>query len=218
MARIVRPPSRRAQKRNPPAPQLHILRAGTTLVRLYNPARFGVGPLTFRRFGPLLRFDHHPGEGSGMKRLPAEDVGRGVLYAAPSLACCVAEVFGDLGAIVPGECRVALIEVTRDLRLLDLVDEAMAAGTIAALAATEHHRKAQEWSRRFYEDEVYGRLDGIYYRAAHTGEEAFAFYERAEDGLSCPEANTVRLDDGALRAELLAIAARQRLVLEAGAL
>ena len=184
------------------------------VVRLYDPSRFGVGALTFRRFGPLLRFDHHIGEGRGMKREPRQDEARGVLYAAPTLGCCVAEVFGDMGFIVPGEYRIALIEVTRDLRLLDLVDEAMAAGTIAALSATEHHRKAQEWSRRFYEDAAYQKPDGIYYRAAHTGEEAFAFYERAEDGLSCPDSNTIGLEDTALRAELLAIAARLRLVLD----
>ena len=191
-----------------------MLQAGTSIVRLYDPSRFNVGPLTFRRFGPLLRFDHQRGEGSGMKRDPREDSERGILYAAPTLGCCVAEVFGDVGFIMPGEYRVALIEVTRDLRLLDLVDEAMAAGTIAALSATEHHRKAQEWSRRFYEDAAYEQPDGIHYRAAHTGEEAFALYERAEDGLSCPDSHTIRLSDGALRAELLAIAARLRLVLD----
>lgn len=214
MARISRPPSRRAQKQRPPAPKFWTLEAGQTIVRLYDPSRFNVGPLTFRHFGPLLRFDHQIGQGSGMKREPCADSERGILYAAPSLACCVAEVFGDMGTVVAGEYRVALVEVTRDLRLLDLVDEAMAAGTIAALSATEHHRKAQEWSRRFYGDAAYEQPDGIYYRAAHNGEEAFAFYERAQDGLICPQDNTIALGDAALRDELLAIAARQLLILE----
>jgi hypothetical protein len=122
------------------------------------------------------------------------------------------ESFAD-SCIDLGEHCVARIDVFRPLKLLDLVDEAMAAGTIAAIAATEQHFRAQEWSRHFYEEEVYGSLDGIAYRGAHNGEECFALYERAADGLRSGPNDSIRLDAPELHAVLLDIARRHRLVL-----
>ena len=210
MARLSRPPSRRAQTAQPPRPQFHFLDQGTALLRIYDPTQYEAGPTTFRPFGPLLRFDHHPGVGRAMKRQPCLDPARGILYAAHTLSCCMVESFGD-ASIGLGERCVARIEVTRPLKLLDLVEEAMAAGTIAAIAATEHHYKAQEWSRRFYEDAVYENLDGIAYRGAHNGEICLALYERARDGLRSELDDSLRLDAPKLRNTLLDIAMRHHM-------
>lgn len=213
MATLHHPPSAKQLKAQPPEPVFYFLRAGQPVLRIYNPASFNAGPTTFRFYGPLLRFDHQPGDGRGTKRKPGPDPTRGVLYAAPSLSCCLAEVFGDSRLIVPGDYEVGFLELSRDLKLLDLVDHAMAAGTIAALSATKHPL-AQEWSRHFYEADVFQDVDGIFYRAAHTGEEAFAFYERASDALHCPPGNTLRLDDPGLRDEILLIAKRHGMIFD----
>lgn len=202
MVRIDPPPSRRRQKANPPNPIFSVLPTGTRLVRIYDPASHGAGPLTFRTFGPLLRFDHHVGIGAGRKRKPQDDPARGILYAGFTLSCCMVEIFGDTRLVSSGSRHVAEIEVTRDLRLLDLREGAMGAGTVAALASTEHHYKAQEWSRRFYDDPAYTYPDGIWYRCAHNGEDGFALYERASDALLCAPSSTMRLDDPLLRPEI----------------
>ncbi len=173
------------------------------MVRLYDPTRHGAGPLTFRTHGPLLRFDHQGGVGTGRRRKALDDPARGILYAGFTLSCCMVEVFGDICLVSLGSRHVAEIEVTRDLRLLDLRPRAaMQAGTNAALASTEHHYKAQEWSRRFYDDPIYTYPEGVWYHCAHNGEDGFALYERAVDALQCPPTSTIRLDDPLLRPEI----------------
>lgn len=87
------PPSR------PPDPLFQDFPVGTSLVRLFLPTPHGAGPLTFRAFGPLRHFDHHEGTPRGRGRQAAVSPDRRVYYAAPTLSCCIAEVFGDLGLI-----------------------------------------------------------------------------------------------------------------------
>jgi len=214
VVRIANPPPPR-----PPRPVFTTLPAGARLVRLFDPSRFGAGPLAFRFFGPLLRFDHQRGElaavaGQRRRRLhPTLDAERGIYYAGFTLSCCVVEVFGDTGIVEPGEWRVALVELTRAVRLLDLRGAgAMRAGTNAALAKVPRHRTSQAWSRTFYEEPKYAGAEGILYRNAHNDEDALALYERAQDALDCPPERVLRLDDPLLRPALLAIAARHNLI------
>lgn len=183
--------------------------AGSCFYRVFNPTRYGTRQLTFRRNGPWLRFDHHPGE--GRKREAVDHPTRGIFYGAPTLSCCIVEVFGDSRLIEPEDLkdyRVAFIEVTRDLSLVDLVDEAMTAGTIAAISGITSYKKSQAWSRMVYEKAGFEHIDGIYYRAAHNGQTSYALYERAKSGLHCPAMNVLELGDPGMRIGLLDIANR----------
>ncbi len=175
---------------------------------------------TFRRFGPLLRFDHHRGIRRGARgRQAAADSERGIYYAAPTLSSCLVEVFGDERILRLGERMVAAPTLGRDLRLLDLRGSgAMRAGSIAALAKAPDHRAGQAWSRYFYDEQsVYEPVDGLIYQNAHNDEDAIALYERAEAALECPPSRVIRLDDPALRDELLAIAEANLLSFETAA-
>ena len=159
--------------------------------------------LTFRRFGPLARFDHHRHPAGH----PDEDLDRGILYAARTLSCCVVEIFGDSGIITPYGWMVARLTLTRDLRLLDLRGAgAMRAGSVMALGQAPDHALAQTWSRYLYDEAVYGDCDGLIYRGAHSGEEAIALYERAESSLACPATDLMALNNPSLRPILLTIA------------
>ena len=151
-----------------------------------------------------MRFDHHDG---------AER--RGIYYAAPSLESCVVEVFGDLGVVEFGTCRVARATLQRELVLLDLRRRgAMRAGTVAAVASGDHGR-SQEWSRYFYEQrDIYESLDGLLYANAHNGADAVALYERAEDALVCPPENDWPLDDPVVETELRWIAHANNLIVD----
>ncbi len=193
------------------APIHQELPAGSLLVRIFDPTRYGAQPLSFRHHGPLMRFDHHvgiPPDGS-----PHDDPERGVYYAAWSgadtvqaLASCLVETFGDTLLVEMGEKHVAVPTLTRDVRLLDLRGSgAMRAGTVAAIAKCEH-RHSQPWSRYFYETTAaYGAVDGVSYLNAHNDGLAVLLYERSEDALSCPPIAVTRLDDPSLRPLLLSM-------------
>ena len=189
-------------------PTFRILRTGTALVRLFDPTRYGTQSLTFTHNGPRGRFDHHRPPPSG--RGPTwDDPERGVYYAAETLSCCLAEVFGDTRLIDRPQMRVAMPTLTRDLRLLDLCGvAAMRAGTIAALSGEGDRTLTQAWSRCFYEEPALLSCDGLAYRGAHNAQVAFALYERAQDGLQCPSGQVIDLRDPQLRPELLRIALR----------
>jgi len=198
------PPPRR------PKPIFKTIRTGAFLVRLFDPTTsFGQTALTFRRFGPLRRFDHqepHAGQ-------PASDPDRGIYYAAQTLSGCIVEVFGDTGLIACGEWHIARVWLVRPLTLLNISGRgAMRAGSVAALSKVPDHAVAQQWSRHFYEQPEYSQCDGIYYSNAHNDGPAFALYERAEDALDCPPGSVVRLDDPALRGELLRVAKLNHLI------
>lgn len=198
MVQIALPPPAR-----PPNPLFHLLPAGTSLYRLFNPTRHGATALTFRRFGPLLRFDPH----RALVGAPGLDAERGISYAGLTLSCCVVEVFGDTGMIVCGEWRVARPVLAREVRLLDLRGRgAMRAGSVAALAKTPDHTLSQAWSRWFYERPEYQEVDGLLYYNAHNDEESIALYERAASALRCPPARVRRLSHPMWRAALADIA------------
>lgn len=202
MVFIASPPPLRS-----PNPLFVVLPLGTTLFRVFDPTLFGAGPLTFRAFGPLRRFDHQEGVRRGQGRQATHSPDRRVLYAATTLSCCIVEVFGDTALIEFREWHLAALTVARPLRLLDLRESAaMRAGSVAALSQAPDHRLGQAWSRHFYEEAIFQAPDGLLYAGAHNGEDALALYERAESGLAYTPGDILRLDDPALRPALLGIA------------
>jgi hypothetical protein len=190
-----------------PRPVLFELEQGAALARIYDSTQPGAGVTSFRRFGPVHRFDHHRGTRA------AEDPERGVYYAAFTLSSCIVEVFGDAGVVWFGERHVASPRVTRGLRLLDLRGHgAMRAGSVDALAKTADRRLSQAWARYFYEQtNTYGAVDGVVYFNAHNDEPALVLFERAEGALECPAERIIRLDDPAIRPLVLEIALRHNL-------
>lgn len=164
--------------------------------------------MTFRSFGPLLRFDHHRGNGATGRA--AVDPERAVYYAAWSenaseaFASCLVEVFGDTGIVEPAGFHVAMPEVSSALTMLDLMDSgSMRAGTVVAIAKCPHDA-SQPWSRCFYERvDLYDTIDGLIYRNAHNDQPALVLYERAQANLQCTDDDTLRLDDGEIRIALL---------------
>ncbi len=195
---------------NPPVPLFHSLPVETWLVRLFDPTRFQTKALTFRTFGPLLRFDHQRLQDGA----PGVDAERGIYYAAFSLSSCVVEVFGDAGAIRCGEWHLAMPRLTRPVRLLDLRESgAMRAGSVAALGKAPDHALSQVWSRYFYEMPVYEEPEGLLWYNAHNEEESIALYERAMDALVCPDSRILRLDAPALEDTLLKVTEVNNLLL-----
>jgi len=195
---------------NPPQPILYVLPAGSKLIRLFDPTKFGATALSFRHFGPVSRFDHH--------RAPfpttAHDADRGIIYAAQTLSGCLVEIFGDAKIVETSNVEVASLAVSRDLNLLDLRGTgAMNAGTVSAVCKDSNRQFSQAWSRFFYENTfVYRHLDGIIFGNAHNDENAFAFYERCAAAFSatavCP------LKDDALRVEILKTAQDNNMIVE----
>lgn len=189
MVEILSPPPNR-----PASPLFYELPAQTEIIRIFDPTRHSTQALTFRCNGPRHRFDHqeYPLEN------PQDDSERGIYYAAFALSSCLVESFGDIGVIEVGHQRVALVTLTRTLKLLDLLGSgAMRAGSVAALAKVPNRKLSQEWSRYFYR--TYQSIDGILYANAHNDEKAIALYERARDGLLCPEEQVMDLSDPSLR-------------------
>ncbi|MGH9550153.1 MAG: RES family NAD+ phosphorylase [Terriglobales bacterium] len=150
--------------------------------RIYDPTKFGTQALTFRHWGPTSRFDHHRLAAAG----PSDDRDRGILYGAPTLSSCLVEVFGDTKIIDVAALELAIIEVSRELKFLDLRGNgAMRAGTVAAICKESNRRYTQEWSRYFYDHGfVYDTVDGIIYGNAHNDEDALALYERSQGSLA----------------------------------
>jgi len=205
LVRLSAPPPARM-----PDPIFHTLPAGMEFVRLFDPTRHNTTAVSFRCFGPLLRFDHHRTADSG----PTLDTERGVYYGGFTLSCCIVEVFGDTGFIDCGAWHIAMPLLTRDVRMLDLRGSgAMRAGSAAALGKGPEHRLSQEWSRHFYVAAEYGQPEGLLWYNAHNDEEALALYERAEDALDCPPERIIRLDEPLLRPTLEQIAEANHLVL-----
>jgi len=181
-----------------PEPVFHVLPAGATIVRLFDPGSFGAHALVFRTYGPISRFDH--------QRAPyptrADDPDRGIVYGANSLSSCIVEIFGDSRVVEVGTWEVAALTTSRALNLLDLRGSgAMRAGTVAAISKESNRQFSQEWSRYFYDTAfVYGEVDGLVFHSAHNDEDAYALYERASDALDCAPADVRPLRHDSLRA------------------
>jgi hypothetical protein len=160
-------------------PEVKILRAGTVLWRIYR--RAGAHPVDwneFRHWGPVAtgRFDHHTE--------PPRDQARGVLYAAPRVGTCIAEVFQDTRVIELSRDRpwLAGFELRTDVSLLDLSGSwPTRAGASMALTSGRRDR-ARGWSRRIYED--YPDVGGLFYPSSMDGSHhTVALYERTRSAL-----------------------------------
>lgn len=182
----------------PPSPLYRTLASNSTLLRIFDPTRYGTQAFTFRYYGPINRFDHQRLPPTGNR---AQDPERGIYYAGLTLSCCLVEYFGDAGVIELKDQQICQVQLTRDLTLLDLrANGAMRAGSVAALAKIADRDLSQEWSRYFYEQtDQYGEIDGISYLNAHNDEEAIALYERAQSGLVCTDTQILPLAHPSLR-------------------
>lgn len=155
------------------------------MFRIYDPSPpRNIGPITFRFFGPRLRFDHQP----RVNGKAADHRIRGIWYGAFQPAACIVEIFGDNREIRVAPYMAARVRVDRDLTLLDLDDGAMANGTYSSIGSWRGRRATQAWSSYFYrKHEVYGYIDGLYYRSAHNSGLCVALYERCSGALSALE-------------------------------
>jgi hypothetical protein len=198
-----RGPRRRDPEPSPPPatftdvdPTWHALRRGGHLVRTYSPAPYGTRPTTFRTTGPIARFDHHRPDHLDVK---GRDRHRGILYAAPTVLCCLGESFGDAGSVTLAGHRVARLDLTADLRLLDLRGPAATGvGTAPGLSAITQRAVTQAWARWLYDHPALAPADGLIYAAFHSGADAVALWERAQLKVRCPRGAHWALDAAAV--------------------
>lgn len=159
----------------PGRPVLAAVPAGTVLLRVYDKAWYA-DALGQRYFGPSARFDHHPA-GPTTKH-PAHGVG----YVASTLRCAVAEVYGDERLVSPWATqRVGVLEVVRDLRLVDTRGlAAVELGVPAGALRTRDRALTQRVARDLH---AATDADGVLYEGWHTGEDCAALWERARGAL-----------------------------------
>jgi hypothetical protein len=160
------------------APAIHVLRAGSTLARVY----YVRSPYLqswdqFRYFGPLYsRWDHHVLDAAGNPRAQAP----GIYYAAADAKTCLAEAFQVTRRIdrVFQAPWLVVFETLATLKLLDLTgDFATRMGASMAIHSGSR-RRARGWARDLYQ--AYPEIQGILYSASmHGGRPAMALNERA---------------------------------------
>ena len=194
------------------APQYEILRAETTLRRIYNPNEYNTQAVSFRFNGARARFDHHRFSCEN----PQDDPDRGINYWGFTLSCCLVEVFGDTRVIEVDEYEVALITLNQSIRLLDLRGSAaMRAGTVSAVSQTADRNLSQLWGRYFYEaTEFYGLIDGLIFNNAHNSEDSIALYERAKPRLDSATIKTLALNSFALRTAIAECALKNSMIFD----
>lgn len=172
----------------PPDPQelrrigadLHALPAGALLFRIYfRGGDYPGGWDEFRRFGPLAtaRFDHHP-EPQGMHEQ------RGILYAAPLVKTCIAEVFQAGRAVDPRrrDPWLAGFALAGETILLTLKGDWPTRASGSMKINSGPRPVARRWSRAIYE--AYLEVAGLLYASSmHANEEAVALYERASSAI-----------------------------------
>jgi hypothetical protein len=164
------------------APQTIALAADTPLARIY----FAAGPHPsrwnqFRRSGPTAaRWDHHlPDALNG----PTEQ-NRAVLYCAPDVDTCAAEVFQSTRRIdrtrnAPG---LAVFALRNGVTLLDL--RGVFATTIGASTAIHSgpRARARAWARELYD--AYPDIQGLHYGSSMNGHApAIVLNDRAQDAV-----------------------------------
>ena len=196
------PPSRSV------APKFVTLNRNDELLRIFDPTSYGATAIGFRNYGPVSRFDHHREHPNKI------DPERSVIYASPTLSCCLVEIFGDGGIIKIEQQQSAFITLKDTLKLLDLRGTAaMAAGTVAALSSITERNISQAWGRYFYDNpQLYGEIDGLIFAGAHNGEDAVCLYERAESKLAFAHVEILNLNHPDLRDTILSIAKNHSLI------
>jgi hypothetical protein len=159
------------------------LPADSLLARIY----FTAGPHPsrwnqFRGFGPTAaRWDHHLPDA---RAAPAEQR-RAVLYCAPDVDTCVAEVFQATRRIdrTRNAPILAVFALREPVVLLDL--RGTFATTIGASTAIHSgpRSRARAWARELYE--AYPDLQGVHYGSSMNGHApAIVLNERAQHALS----------------------------------
>lgn len=191
-------------------PQHAVIEAQTNLVRIFTTA-FETGPLTFRKFGPMERFDHHLANAEGKAY---DNPDRRIYYASFELEDCLVEVFPKRFVERRGRF-VAYPRTLRNVTLLDLRKHAaMRAGTQNSIAGVPKRAESQIWARYFHEyPDFFGYVDGLIYENAHNGGVAVALFERAEGALECPEQRVIALDHPGLDAPIRDAAIKNSLII-----
>jgi len=177
------------------APQTLIVSADLKLARIY----FAAGPHPtrwnqFRSFGPTdTRWDHHLPNVHGV----AVEQDRSILYCAPDIDTCAAEVFQATRRIdrtrnAPWLVVFALREA---VTLLDLRGKfATKMGASTAIHSGPRSR-ARAWARELYE--AYPDIQGLYYGSSMNGHApAVALNDRARQAMpEQPEFHRALNDD-----------------------
>ena len=149
------------------APQTIMLEGDTPLARIYfadgpHPSRWN----RFRSFGPTAaRWDHHLPDA----RNAASEQSRAVLYCAPDVDTCAAEVFQSTRRIdrtrnAPWLLVFALREAVTLLNLHGVLATAIGAST--AIHSGPRAR-ARAWARELYD--AYPDIQGLYYGSSMNG-------------------------------------------------
>jgi len=156
------------------APMAVMLPARTRLWRIYfrggrYPTRWSV----FRFVGPSdrNRFDHH--------EEPKREQVRGILYCAPVIPVCVAEVFQRDRTIdrYAGEPWLVGFETVQALPLLDLTGQWPVRAGASQEINDGPRAVARAWSRAIYS--AYPEAAGLWYRSKMHGGMSVVLYERA---------------------------------------
>lgn len=190
------------------APKFVTLNRNDELLRIFDPTKYENTAVSFRNYGPVSRFDHH-------RQYPNKiDPDRSVIYASPTLSCCLVEIFGDGGIIKIERQQLAFITLRNALKLLDLRGSAaMAAGTLSSISSITERDISQAWGSYFYENsELYGEIDGLIFAGAHNCEDAVCLYERAESKLASAHVEILNLNHPDLRDTILLIAKNHSLI------
>lgn len=178
MAKFPQPPGVEALRRIS-SPETIALSAGSALARVYfaaggYPSRWN----RFRRFGPTgARWDHHLPNRAGH---PQQQT-RAVLYCAPDVDTCIAEVFQATRRIdrTRDAPWLVVFALREQVTLLDL--RGAFATTIGASTAIHSgpRSRARAWARELHE--AYPDVQGVFYGSSMNGHApAVVLNERAE--------------------------------------
>lgn len=197
---------------NPPFPErvkpkFYTLMEGTKLYRIYE-TKYCPKPTDFRYCGPMHRFDHHQSEPACVDYKPqkynaSNNSQRGILYVGLEFSCCLVEIFGSTphAAYIDDKRWLAILTSKKDLTLLDIRNNgAMLVGANMATVGTSERSITQAWSRHFYErTDIFTKVHGIIYCNVHNGEDAIAFYERAENLFAYSSEDVFKLNNKNLK-------------------
>ena len=154
----------------------------------------------FRTWGPVpgMRFDP--------QLPPPGPSAEGVMYVAPTLATCLAEVFWETRRIVRDGKQVSGFRLARDLHLLDLrADWLVRAGGSFAINGTDDKVRTQAWARVLHG--VHPDADGLLHASSVTGAPALALFDPpAATALDGALELAHALDDPVLDAHLVTVA------------
>lgn len=145
---------------------------------------------------------------TGLNRFDAPGGEFAVLYAAADPAGAFIEAYGDsLNRTVTSSSLNlrgwARVELTRDLRLVDLSGPGLAQLAADERLCSGDHDAAQQWSLTLWRHRA--SVDGLYYRARHDpSRTSAAIFDRAADAVSIVrDGGLLAARHGTLLAEIL---------------